>query len=222
MLEELHSAYAVLGLDPSAGPEEVRAAYLDFVKILHPDRYHNEPERLRLRAERKLKEVTEAYRKLDGAICIELAPDPIPMDFGERWGYIGESGETRIHPQFDTARNFRRGVGGGSGRWEMGIHRFGRQVSHQSSLRGLRRLLRGPGCGPLARPVGLYRLQRIVCHPAAVSGREGVRKRQGRRPAGRARGLGVSRRNDGIRPGTLRTAHWRRRPILDRRRPVNF
>jgi WG containing repeat/DnaJ domain len=110
MLEELHSAYAVLGLDPSAGPEEVRAAYLDFVKILHPDRYHNEPERLRLRAERKLKEVTEAYRKLDGAICIELAPDPIPMDFGERWGYIGESGETRIHPQFDTARNFRAGL----------------------------------------------------------------------------------------------------------------
>ena len=109
-MEELHKSYAVLDLEPSASREEVRAAYLDFVKILHPDRYQNEPERLRQRAERKLKEVTLAYQRLDAAMRTGTPRDPVPMDFGERWGYIGERGETLIHPQFDAARDFHLGL----------------------------------------------------------------------------------------------------------------
>ena len=110
MTEDLRHAYSVLDLDTSATPDDVRAAYLDYVKILHPDRYQNESERLRQRAERKLKEVTLAYEKLRKSMEMGDAPDPIPMDFGDRWGYIGERGETLIHPQFDQARTFQGGL----------------------------------------------------------------------------------------------------------------
>ncbi len=103
-------AYLVLDLSPEATSEEIRNSYLDLVKVWHPDRFLNEPERLQTLAERKLKEITAAYeilrRKVDG----KPNPDPIVMDFGERWGYIDEFGTTVIHPEFIAARPFQDGL----------------------------------------------------------------------------------------------------------------
>ncbi len=90
--------------------EEVRAAYLDLVKIWHPDRHHHEPERLRRKAEDKLKEIVEAWEVIQrqGEFAEEVSL--IAMDFGEFWGYIDEQGKTAIHPEFSKARSFVRGL----------------------------------------------------------------------------------------------------------------
>ena len=54
-MKELDEYYEVLGVNPGASKEEVRAAYLDLVKVWHPDRFANEPQRLLHRAEEQLK-----------------------------------------------------------------------------------------------------------------------------------------------------------------------
>jgi hypothetical protein len=110
MTDELRKAYEILELEPGASVEEIRTAYRDLVKVWHPDRYQNEPERLRLRAEERVKKITWAYDRLAGQGQAGSSADPILMDFGTRWGYINEKGETVIHPQFDDARAFHEGL----------------------------------------------------------------------------------------------------------------
>ncbi len=90
--------------------EEVRAAYLDLVKIWHPDRYQNEPDRLRRKAEEKLKEIVDAYETIRSGGEFPEDVRLIPMDFGDFWGYIDELGRTVIHPEFSAARPFVRGL----------------------------------------------------------------------------------------------------------------
>ncbi len=51
--------YAVLGVSPSAGDEEIKRAYRERVKKYHPDNYHDNP--LADLAEAKMKEINEAY-----------------------------------------------------------------------------------------------------------------------------------------------------------------
>ena len=108
--EILAKAYALLDLAPLATREEVRAAYLDLVKIWHPDRYQHEPERLRRKAEEKLKEIVEAYELIRSHGELSGEVRLIPMDFGDAWGYIDEAGRTVIHPEFGAARPFVRGL----------------------------------------------------------------------------------------------------------------
>jgi hypothetical protein len=110
MQDDLLRAYELLDLSPGAPLDEVKAAYRDLAKVWHPDRYQNEGERLRRKVEEKLKAVTEAYRKVMAASEGEPMRDPLLMDFGELWGYIDESGETVIHPQFEVARPFVDGL----------------------------------------------------------------------------------------------------------------
>lgn len=90
--------------------EEARQAYLDLVKIWHPDRYQAEPERLRRKAEDKLKEIVDAFEtiRVGGEFAEEV--NLIAMDFGDFWGYIDEQGKTAIHPEFSKARPFVRGL----------------------------------------------------------------------------------------------------------------
>jgi hypothetical protein len=108
--DKILRAYQVLDLPPGAPLEEVKSAYRDLAKVWHPDRYQNESERLRLKAEGKLKEITLAYRVLLAAADGTREAEPIPMDFGETWGYIDESGETAIYPQYEAARPFVEGL----------------------------------------------------------------------------------------------------------------
>ncbi|RLB17589.1 MAG: hypothetical protein DRG63_03580 [Deltaproteobacteria bacterium] len=60
---ELEKCFEILDLQPGAGMEEIKAAYRDAVSVWHPDRFsHNL--RLRKKAERKIKEINEAYETL--------------------------------------------------------------------------------------------------------------------------------------------------------------
>lgn len=110
MTEEIRKAFEILDLNPGASLEDIRAAYRDLVRIWHPDRHQSESERLRLRAEEKLKRIIWAYERLEAESQAAGDPVPILMDFGERWGFVDTRGNTLIHPQFDEARNFAEGL----------------------------------------------------------------------------------------------------------------
>lgn len=56
--------YARLGVTSSATPDELRRAYHGLVKLWHPDRYTGAPDLLRARAERRMRQLNEAYDTL--------------------------------------------------------------------------------------------------------------------------------------------------------------
>ncbi len=63
----MRDPYAVLGLDPPATADEVRAAYRARSMLLHPDLHEGRPARVRLEAQRAMAQLTEAYEALVGA-----------------------------------------------------------------------------------------------------------------------------------------------------------
>ena len=57
--------YEVLGLQNGATKNEVQQAYRDLVKVWHPDRFSADDERLRRKAEAKLRELNEAFANIN-------------------------------------------------------------------------------------------------------------------------------------------------------------
>ncbi len=126
MRDDLAHCYAVLELDPSATAAEIREAYLDLVKVWHPDRFQGEPPRLRRKAEAKIKAINDAYERLRSGAPAFLedargaanrpppAADPglRPQRFGSRWGYVNSDGKLVIQPRFDYAGPFSEGLAG--------------------------------------------------------------------------------------------------------------
>lgn len=62
----LEADLRTLGLEPGSGPSEVRRAYLELVKKYHPDRHHSKPYEARALAEKRFREIDEAYRRIAG------------------------------------------------------------------------------------------------------------------------------------------------------------
>jgi len=58
------SDFHLLGLKPGSKPSEVRQAYRTLVKKWHPDRHHSKPYETQALAEKKFKEIDEAYRRI--------------------------------------------------------------------------------------------------------------------------------------------------------------
>lgn len=56
--------YRSLAVGPRASPAEIRTAYLNLARLLHPDLFRNAPEGERRLAERRMREVNEAYAML--------------------------------------------------------------------------------------------------------------------------------------------------------------
>lgn len=76
-------ALAILGLDGHVTPEEVRRAYLDLVKVWHPDRFAGDA-RLQAKAQAQLKAINAAYDLLSAAwehdtepVAPASAPGPV-------------------------------------------------------------------------------------------------------------------------------------------------
>ncbi len=63
----LEADFRVLGLEPGSKPSEVRQAYRALVKKWHPDRHHSKPYETRAFAEKKFREIDEAYRRISGS-----------------------------------------------------------------------------------------------------------------------------------------------------------
>jgi len=60
---EIRRCFEVLDLDPNSDIQEAKQAYRDMVNIWHPDRFSGNP-RLKMKAERKLKEINSAYEEI--------------------------------------------------------------------------------------------------------------------------------------------------------------
>jgi hypothetical protein len=141
-MEDIAQLYRTLELEPGATAEEIKGAYLDLVKVWHPDRYQHESQRLRDKAEQKLKAINRAYERLKGISAQDQAvrqnaqqanqqPQPeapiVPpvdlfaYDFGRSWGYVDRDGKLLIRPQFDVAEQFSEGLAHVS---ECGRHGF--------------------------------------------------------------------------------------------------
>jgi hypothetical protein len=56
--------FRLLGLKPGSKPSEVRQAYRALVKKWHPDHHHTQPYEIRALAEKKFREIDEAYRRI--------------------------------------------------------------------------------------------------------------------------------------------------------------
>jgi predicted Zn-dependent protease with MMP-like domain/curved DNA-binding protein CbpA len=61
--------YARLGVTPDIGPDDLRRAYHRLVKLWHPDRYVGAPPELRERAERRMRQLNEAYGTLSDPLA---------------------------------------------------------------------------------------------------------------------------------------------------------
>jgi len=110
LTEDLRRAYATLDLSLTASAEQVRQAYRDLVRVWHPDRYHQEAERVREKAQNKLKEISLAYARLRQEIGDDTSVDLTAMDFGELWGFVDSAGRAVIYPEYQAARSFREGL----------------------------------------------------------------------------------------------------------------
>jgi len=63
MVDEIRESYRSLELEEDASPEAVKDAYRALVKVWHPDRFGDD-EKLRRRADEKLKQINQAYELL--------------------------------------------------------------------------------------------------------------------------------------------------------------
>jgi hypothetical protein len=57
--------YKILGVSPSASPDEIKAAHRELVKIFHPDLFRTSAEKAR--ANKRLQQINEAYATLSNA-----------------------------------------------------------------------------------------------------------------------------------------------------------
>lgn len=77
-MEDLDHYYKMLGIEPGASLEEVNQAYKDLAFIWHPDRVPEDNQRLRQKAEEKLKEINLARDQLRSIKRSQPTPTPQP------------------------------------------------------------------------------------------------------------------------------------------------
>jgi hypothetical protein len=74
----VQDALKTLGLHATAGPDEIRQAYRDLVKVWHPDRFGSDA-RLRAKAEEHLKAINSAFHALESSgFRIEIPDERMP------------------------------------------------------------------------------------------------------------------------------------------------
>lgn len=71
--------YVVLGVAPGAPAEEVRRAYLREARRHHPDRHHGSSPAERAEAERRMREVNDAWSLLRDGRAAVAEPPPQPF-----------------------------------------------------------------------------------------------------------------------------------------------
>lgn len=57
-------AFQTLGIEPTVDGRAIRAAFVRIARIYHPDRFADQPDDVRLEAERRMKEASAAYELL--------------------------------------------------------------------------------------------------------------------------------------------------------------
>jgi hypothetical protein len=90
--------YGILGVEPGAPAEEVKQAWRDLAQVWHPDRFAGN-ERLRQKAQEKLKELNEAYQILRDESAgqrTRVAREPYASPSNNHWQHPGDGVDTGI------------------------------------------------------------------------------------------------------------------------------
>jgi len=61
---QVRDPYTVLGVDRQASPQEIKSAYRKLANKYHPDKVHSMGEEFKALAEKRFKEIQEAYQTL--------------------------------------------------------------------------------------------------------------------------------------------------------------
>lgn len=75
-MSEFNQYYEILELEPGASLKEVKQAYRDMAFVWHPDRFSHNP-RLQAKAQLRLKEINEAYDRLQ--FLLKDSPQGLPV-----------------------------------------------------------------------------------------------------------------------------------------------
>jgi hypothetical protein len=98
--------YRILEVPPDATPEQIRSAWRELTKVWHPDRFGND-EKLRRRAEEKLKEINRAYETLkEGRESRREAAPPPREDHGRDEGFRPRAWTVRDQSRQVRAESF--------------------------------------------------------------------------------------------------------------------
>jgi DnaJ-class molecular chaperone len=96
---EIERCFAILELDRNASLEEAKQSYRDQVKFFHPDRFAHDP-RQKDKAEKKLKEVNEAYERVKAVIASTGKADPVATTANT----VKEQGQAKPEPVYPQDR----------------------------------------------------------------------------------------------------------------------
>ena len=112
---DIKRCYEILELEPTASVKDLKQAYKDIVNVWHPDRFsHNN--RLKRKAEKKIKEINRAFELLNR----HLSPDPA-QDFSDSsesgWGGSTSQGQATAEKQDKTEAIVEAGTGMVLGLW---------------------------------------------------------------------------------------------------------
>ncbi len=123
MADQLQRYYGLLEVNSSSTAAEIREAYLDLVKVWHPDRFSGESARFRRKVDDKLKAINEAYEAVrSGSPAFQSSsrpspddppavnPDLTPVHFGGKWGFVNRDKQLIIEPRFENAFPFQEGL----------------------------------------------------------------------------------------------------------------
>ncbi|KJU85531.1 protein containing Heat shock protein DnaJ [Candidatus Magnetobacterium bavaricum] len=123
-MNNIERYYDVLGINVGASEKDVKDAYRDSIKVWHPDRFANENERLKKKAEARTKEVNEAY-----AIILEHLKKSTKTGQGQS-SSGGYNDESRV--DMDALAYVNRGKGHYSkGNFDEAINDFTRAVERK-------------------------------------------------------------------------------------------
>jgi hypothetical protein len=109
-------ALRILNLQPGCSADEVRQAYLDLVKVWHPDRFQSDG-RLTARAERELRDINDAYGLLQAGTRSKTSTrdSPAQSSPAEQESRFTprprSSGSPETPSQFSLARSIVMGIG---------------------------------------------------------------------------------------------------------------
>ena len=79
---DILKCYKILELDHEPSMDEAREAYIDMVRVWHPDRFTDNP-RLRKKAEEKLKAINIAYAEI--RVLLSTGPGILQTNNAARW-----------------------------------------------------------------------------------------------------------------------------------------
>jgi len=158
-------AFQTLGIEPTVDGRAIRAAFVRIARIYHPDRFADQPDDVRLEAERRMKEASAAYELLRASNEVITTGQSVfnDKDLQERARTYRKAMEER---EREDEKNRARWA-----RWEA-IEKQAREKAELESALALAAMNEVKGVQPQqARPAGSVSTPQVKADPAKLTAR---------------------------------------------------